>query len=178
MAKKPFIEAREVSPFGDVDPNMTPLTDPTRDIYDLPGYSDKRRERELQIARGERPDPLQCRIQLVPTARVSGKPDRRKEQEYRNLGYSPMTEEKAKELGIDLENSAYEVQDGLVTLNENIAMWAPREVAARNLAKLNNLNERQREAARAKVEDAVDKFNRESGLKESAGGSKAIFEIE
>ena len=173
-----YIEAREVSPFGEIDPEKTPLTNPTRDVYDLPGYSDKRTERELAIRRGERPDPLQYRVQLVPTARVTGKPDRRKEQEYRNKGYKPLTKEDAERLGIDLENSAYDVSDGNVTLNENLAMWCPREVAAANAAQLNELNRRQKEEVKQRIENAVETFNEKHNLKPNAGGSEPIFELD
>ena len=179
MANKPYIEAREASPFGEAH-DYSPLANPTKDVYELPGYSDKRREREIAVAKGEHPGPLPFRVQLVPTARVTGKPDRRKEQEYRNLGYKPMTEEDAKTLGIDLTNSAYEVDKASkhVILNENLAMWAPREVAARNFARLNELNRQQKQEVKERIENAVEKFNAEAGLSESAGGSKAIFELD
>jgi hypothetical protein len=80
MADKPYIEAREVSPFGDVDEDY--ITSPNKDLFDMPGYSDKRVQREIDVRDGKRPDPLNFRLQGIRKSKIDGSPDKRKAQEY------------------------------------------------------------------------------------------------
>lgn len=177
MADKPYIEASERSPFGEAH-DFSPLENPENDVFHLPGYSDKRIERELAVRRGESPAPLEFRIQWVPVEKISGAPDRRKVRDYSTRGYKVMTPEDAKNLGLDLENSAAQIIDDTVRLEENMAVWAPREVAAKDNAKLNYLNQRQQEEVKERIEDAVEEFNVSAGLKAKAGGSEPIFDLE
>jgi hypothetical protein len=174
---KPTITVREASPFGDVDADY--VESPDKDLFDMPGYSDKRIARELAIRDGGSQAPLEFRLQGVRTSKIDGSPDRRKEQEYRARGYEPLTVERAKALGLDLDNSAYIAgADGSVQLNEYVMFVATREVAARDNKKLNDRNKRQQEEPQEKMREAVEAFNAEAGLKSDAGGAEAVFELE
>jgi hypothetical protein len=166
---KPVITAKERS--------IIPEPQAGTDLFELPGYSDKRRARELAIRDGKAAPALDYRLQLVVTQDLAGKPDKRQSRLEAANGGVPLTAEAAKSLGIDLANSAYEVRaDGTVGLNEYTVFVRTKEAAAKVLSRKEARDEAMQGTYEAKVADAVDAFNREAGLSGRAA-SQPLFEV-
>ena len=129
MGKK-AIFANERSVFGDFDEKT--LQDPGRSIYELDGYSDKRRNAELERRAGRQADPIPHRFQYLPSQRPNGQPDRRKIAEYLAKGYKMVKYDEAGDYGIDLSTSAaVKDVDGNVLVGSDLLFVAPASVAAR-----------------------------------------------
>ena len=169
MPRKPMVTARERSI---VEPN------PEQDAFYMPGYSDKRQERERAIQAGERPRPMNGRLHAVVTQDLQGKPVKLKEREFLMKGYEPLTKEKAEQLGYNVKASGYEVRaDGTVGLNEYTLFYAPPEAAERERKRVDARNAAMQETAQAKMEDAAANFNAALGL-EGRGATSPLFEAE
>ena len=167
MQRKPLVTARERSI---VEPN------PEQDAFYMPGYSDKRRERELAIRDGHKPRGINGRLHAVVTQDLQGKPVKLKEREFRMKGYVPLTIEQAQRLGYDIKNSGYEVRpDGTVGMNEYTLFYASPDVAEREIQRVESKNEAMQEAAQAKMEDAAANFNAALGL-QGRGATTPLFE--
>lgn len=154
MAKK-AVFANEKSVFGDFDEKT--LNDPGRSIYELDGYSDKRRAAELARRDGEDVVPIPFRFQYLPSQRPNGQPDRRKIAEYLAKGYKMVKYDEADTYGIDLTTSAaVKDVDGNVLVGSDILFVAPSTVAARE----DHLNKQridtQVESTLAPITDQVD----------------------
>lgn len=169
MGRKPLVTAKERALFE---------PDPEQDAFYLPGYSDKRMEREIALREGERPRPINGRLHAVVTQDLAGKPVKLKEREFRMKGYQPLTKDLAERLGYDVKNSGYEVRpDGTVGLNEYTLFYAPPEAAEREIKRVDARNEAMQETARAKMEDAAANFNAALGLS-GRGATSPLFEAD
>ena len=167
--KYPLVTAKERSL---IEPN------PDQDPFYMPGYSDRRTERELDIREGRPPRPINGRLQAVVTQDLQGKPYKIKERQERARGGKPLTVELAKSLGYDVEHSGYEVRpDGSIGLNEYTLFYRPPEAAETHLKRVEARGQAMAEAAQAKMEDATASLNAQLGL-EGRGASAPIFEAE
>lgn len=173
-----IITARERNPFGELDPDdMKQNAMQGKDAYFIPGYSDKRMERELAIRdyqmgkSREYPAPLPYRFQIVGTMNLKGQADSRGATEFRRQGYRPVKWEEAKTLGIDLTNSSYRrAQDGTVSLNgEGMLMVCDAKQARINFEMQERAKQAAEAAPRAQMQDAIDRFNDFNGLDAKTG---------
>jgi len=168
------IEVEDRNPFGEeTDPSQ--LTNEERDALFIDGYSDKRREFELSVARGEHPDPLKWRLHWVRGQAASGDADGRKVAEWRAKGYLPVKWEDADKYGIDLESSAaVKGPDGTVRLGDVVLMAAPAKVAATHYRRQREQTAEQEELrVYGPMQEAVDSYNRRTGDK-----TEVIREVE
>lgn len=147
---KPMITVED-NPFGAFPEEM--LNGAAGDIFELPGYSDKRREQELARRAGKRVEPLPRRFQFARATTNAGAADLRKVAARTRLGYRTVKYEEAESLGIRLENEHGDPitaftkgPDGTVRLNESVLMVCDREHAAANYAR------QKRDAARQQLE--------------------------
>lgn len=145
----PRIEAREVSIFGEVDESL--MQDVGKDIFELPGYSDRRRQLELDRKAGKKWEPLPFRSQLVPIQKMTGTPDYTKVADHVRQGYKLVSPDDLERLcGQPLWDerghplSSYQKgPDGTVRLNEYAVMVCDSKQAAANLAKVERRNREQ-----------------------------------
>lgn len=171
---KPVIQATERSPFGSESVDERTLKDPGFDTFNLPGYSDKRREYDLAIREGDHPATLRHRFQAVRTKNLDGRPDRRKASEYESRGYRAVTQADLKGLGIDLQKSAWHVAaDGTIEQAEYTLFVADASVVRRDLAKKEFVERQQQDAQYDAMEAAVDSYNAALGLK-GPGAARAV----
>lgn len=171
---KPVITAREKAIVSPDDFDQAAGTD----IFWIKGYSDVRREKELRRRDKGAASPMDFRLQCVPTQDLAGKPDKRKEREWRAKGYRPAKYDELVALGCDLGNSAFDKRaDGSAGLNEYTVFIADKEIAKRELLRKQSRDEAMQGSARAKMEDAVEGFNRAAGLSGRAA-SAVISEVE
>ena len=169
MPRKPLITASERAIF---EPN------PERDVFFMPGYSDKRTERELAIREGRRPREINGRLQAVVTQDLQGKPIKVQDRMERARGGVPLTMEMAEKLGYDVKNSAYEVRpDGTIGLNEYTLFYRTSDAADRERKRVQSRNEAMQETAQAKMEDATANLNQALGL-EGRGATQPLFEAD
>lgn len=150
--QKPFVAVQETSVFGEVDQDMLDRED-GKDIFELPGYSDLRREFDLARRKGERVPPMPFRAHLVRMMGATGIPDQRKVAERIRQGYKTVSPEELEALtghkmwdedGRPL-TSYQKGPDNTVRLNENVVMVADRATAARNLARVERRTRAQEE---------------------------------
>lgn len=171
MARKTIIEVKERNPYGEeIDAEYLERTGTS--VTAVPGYSDKRQQRDAALARGEAPPPLNGRLQWARAQTLTGQPDLRKVAEWKSKGYVVLTPEKAKELGYDLAGSAAIVEGNQIRLNENVLMYAPPAVAAARY-------QAQRKATDAQFAERVQAPLEASAAAARARGVKdAVFEFE
>lgn len=163
MARKPRIEVREVSMFGDFSEEE--LQNPARDRFYLPGWSDKRAEFErakveYEQGHGDMPKPLPRRFQFVSVERPSGAPDGTKMANFAGDGYRPVKWTEAKDLGLDLgdaetgyTSACRPDAEGNVRVGSQILTVTDARRAATNL-------ERQRRAQLAQTDEIVARMDR------------------
>lgn len=176
MAKKPVIQVTERSPFGSESVDESVLQDPGFDTFNLPGYSDKRRNYDLATRDGDRPVTLKHRFQAVRTKTLDGRPDRRKASEYESRGYRAVKSTDLKDLGIDLAKSAWHVAaDGTVEQAEYTLFVADSSVVRRDIAKKELAEKQQQDAQYESMEAAVENYNLSLGLK-GPGAARAVRE--
>jgi hypothetical protein len=144
--RKPLITAQETSIFGEVEEAL--INDSRRDIFELPGYSDKRRQFEMDRREGKAVPPLPFRVQLVPVQRSTGQPEYRKVSERIGMGYKMISPDELERLTDEAywdENdrpltSYQKGPDGTVRLNEYAVMVCDGKQAAANLAAVQRRN--------------------------------------
>jgi hypothetical protein len=149
---------------------------PERDAFFMPGYSDKRQEREWAQRRGERGPSLNGRLHLVVTQDLQGKPTKLKERAARMRGGVPLTKEMADKLGYNVDASGYEVRpDGTVGLNEYTVFYASPDAAEKHRGRIAEKNAAMEETARGRVEEATSALNSALGL-QGRGATSPLFE--
>ncbi len=143
MAGKPFVKVAPRSLWGDFD--ETTMNDPAASHFDLPGYSDKRREAELARSKGEAPAALKHRFHFVRDTKGQSRVAEFKQAEYR-----PVKWEEAKSLGIDLQRApgCERRPDGLVGNGDTLLMVTDAKHAAASL-------HRHEEQVRSRAESQV-----------------------
>lgn len=128
MAKVNKVWAQERSMFGEFAEEA--IQEPGITGTYIGGYSDKRTEAELARAKGENPEPLPHRFQMVPFQRVSGTPYSAKIAEFKKKGYEVVNYEEAEKLGYDL--SFYQKSpEGNATIGDSILMICDGKTAAK-----------------------------------------------
>ena len=179
----PKIQAREVSMWGDMTEEE--MQNPSIDQFDLKGYSDKRREFEEAVKRGERPKPLPFRFQYTSVMRSSGAPDGRKQAARAAKGYKVVKWDEAENYGIQLEDAsgdpvgaARRGDDGNVYVGSQMLMVAPREVAAREAARINQATNDQLDAVDQRLKDKAAEWNKAMHLSESGGTEFSGFSVD
>lgn len=151
MARKPLIETATVDEFGHFDDTDLLFSD-RPDVTYVPGFSDIRRERDIQIAEvvhGDR-DPKTVR-KLPVNVRWSRsqtinkqEPDSRKIIQAEMDGYRAATKaDIGSEWLTALPPGAKIQADGSITSGDTKLMVAPAEVAARNRGRKKKLTEAQ-----------------------------------
>ena len=178
----PKIEAREVSMWGTMTEEE--LQNPNIDQFDLKGYTDKRREFEEAVKRGERPNPLPWRFQYTSIASPSGAPRGDKQARRAARGYKVVKWDEAKNYGIELEDSegnpigaARRGDDGNVHVGSQVLMVAPKEVAARDAMLINRATNDQLDNVNRKLKDKATAWNRKMHLPEHAGTEFEGFSV-
>lgn len=155
----PAIIAEELSPWADLTDEAIAEAG-AMDPWFVSGYSDKRKAREVAIARGEKPEPLPWRFQYVRTTHTSGTPDNSKAAEFSTLRYIPVQYDDAHKYGIDVKKSGFNRgPDGTCRVAGQMLMVTPARVAA---VHANAQRERTRaltEAATSRMDTAVAQYN-------------------
>ena len=177
--RKQVIQARERSPFGDITPDeVEKLAGVGRDRFFIPGYSDKRIKRELDLRDGKPAASLSHRFHLVPVQTIDGRPIAKGVADLQQQGYRPVKLADAKGLGIDVSGTAYIPNaDGVLMNGDSMLMVTDAKHAAANYIAQERRNEALQDAPRARMEESAEKFNRTMGLTEK-NGAQPIFEIE
>ena len=98
----------EPNPFGEFSPEQLAGSPNAKDKFYLAGYSEKRRDREVAIKAGEKPEALARRFQYISDQKASGAPDKSKYVEWIGKGYRPVRYDELEGLGIDPERSTCE----------------------------------------------------------------------
>jgi len=159
----PAIIAEELSPWADLTDEAIAAAG-NMDPWFVSGYSDKRRDREIAVAKGERPEPLPWRFQYVRTALTSGAPDNTKPAEFSTLRYIDVMYDDAHKYGIDVKKSGFNRGvDGTCRVAGQKLMVTPNRVAAVHAAAQRERTRALTDATGSKLEAAVDSFNARVG---------------
>ena len=98
----------------------------------VPGYSEKRRENELRVAKGLQEVALP-RLQWVRANHVDGRAIATSEMyKWAKLGYQRVTEEDFEDLGISMPPAAHKGADGSICKEDLVLCYVPEDVAKRN----------------------------------------------
>lgn len=148
MTKRPLVETRIRTEFGDVldDASFYDVGAADRDLTYVPGFSEMRRNRDLEIAdvasgRKARHEaklaPLPVNVRWVRHATPSGVPDGRKQITSSNLGYKAVTKDMVgkNEWLKELPPGATIAADGTVRKGDTMLMVTDAKNAARNAAR-------------------------------------------
>ena len=190
MAVRPLVDTTIRTEFGDVqeDPSFYDVSGPDRDLTWVPGFSDMRRARDLELAavasgkkakHEARVEPLPVNVRWVRHSTVRGEPDSRKQITSGNLGYATVNKaEVGKHEWLKaLPPGATVAADGSIRKGDTVLMVATGAQAARNAARKAAQTDRmQREASAAKG-GLIDVGSRKEGLdpyvrQEVAAGGK------
>lgn len=183
MARKiTMVEVQDRHPYGEEVADDLAAMDPGTTSFELPGYSEKVRNRELAVRDftmgkiSEMPPPLEFRIQLARREGFDGKPDRRRVGHWEREGYKIATIQELRDKGITLEGSSYrEEVDGTVTTADYVVMIAPARVAAKRFARVRDAGQQQLDTASQMLQGAAESYNAQNHP-EGAGGTKAFSE--
>ena len=180
MAKVPIeVSERSGNPFGEeVDDAV--LENPSRDIFYIEGYSDRRHAYDEAVARGEAPKPLPFRLQGVRAQTATGATNQ-KIAEWKAKGYEVLTHKQAQELGLNVKDSAAHRGEGdSVVIGDTVIMWADAKVAATHWARNRQAIDSQYERfVAAPMRESVEQYNQRMGrAKGSRGATDAIFEVD
>lgn len=161
MSKKepPAIIAEELAPWADLTDEAIAAAG-SMDPWFVSGYSDKRREHELAVRNGEKPEPLPWRFQYVRTALTSGAPDGSKAAEFSTLRYIPVLYDEAHKYGIDVKKSGFNrATDGTCRVAGQMLMVTPARVAAIHAAAQRERTRALTEASTSRMDQAVREYN-------------------
>ena len=145
MAKRPLVSATIRTEFGDVLETDAALQHGTRDLCYIPGFSDMRQARDLElaaVASGAKPkhlariDPLPVNARWTRKTTPRGAPDGAKQISTGNLGYRSATKA---DIGQDwlteLPPGAILAADGTIEKGDTMLMVCDGKTAARNAAR-------------------------------------------
>lgn len=154
--RKPVVTAVD-NPFGTFSEElMNGDTDLNKTPWFIKGYSDVRQRRDAAFAKGETPPMLNGRFQWVRGLNSKDGPDKKKIAQRKAEGYTVVQWDETRKLGIDLEGSAAaKAADGSVVMSEYVLMYCPKEKAARNLARLQQINDGQLANSLARTESVA-----------------------
>lgn len=181
---RPIVETRVLTEFGEVldSPELYADAGAQGDLTYVPGYSDLRRKRDLEIAEvqaGKRDaktvTTLPVRLQWARANRVSGEPDGTKPWEYANDGYR-----KAKKTDIgqdwlkELPPAAQVVAGGEIKMGDMTLMVCDQDRAAKNAARVKIQTQRQVNSGGAKLMAQGDRIKGSDPTYESKLADKPI----
>lgn len=107
----------------------------------IPGYSDKRRENELRVLKGQKAIPLPLRFQWIRASTVNGKAVATTEMyNWARLGYRKATKEVLDEHGYGLPPAAFENPDGDIMKEDLVLAFVPEDIALRNKKRQDQTN--------------------------------------
>jgi hypothetical protein len=148
MAKRPIVETGIRTEFGDVqdDPSFYDVGGADRDLTYVPGFSDLKRARDLElaaVASGRKPRhearilPLPVNVRWTRTTTPKGAPDGMKQITTANLGYKPAHKDQIGKVDWlkELPPGATINADGSIQKGDTILMVADGKTAARNAAR-------------------------------------------
>lgn len=135
----PRVTVQPRSMFGDIPEDV--IQNPHVSVFDLPGYSDRRRDLELARARDEEvngvkpTDVLTHRFQWV-RCEHGGSHTASRVAEWRAKGYIPVAWDKADSYGVTVDTVAGHEKDpdGNVRIGDTVLMVCDARRAAHNLA--------------------------------------------
>jgi len=158
MPRKVRIEVRDTSPWGDEFDEQI-LTDPGKDSTYIKGFSDKFREREIAVSKGERPAPLEHRLQWANPGNLH--------RWLVNKHNKVLMYDDALKLGYDLkENPAItRAEDGRALLRDQVLVYADRKVAASNFHKVRENQDQEEVRARNTMAQAATNYEAKTGLR-------------
>jgi len=146
MTQRPLVDTTVRTEFGDVleSAEFYDVSGADRDLTYVPGFSDMRRARDLELAavaagkkdrRDAKIDPLPVNCRWTRCTTVRGEPDARKQIGAGNLGYVLVTK---KDIGQpwlkELPPGATIAADGSLHKGDTVLMVATGQRAARNAA--------------------------------------------
>lgn len=135
MAVRPLISAKNRDAVAGSVRETTEFMDMGQDLTFVPGYSNKRRQMDSDIARGRLPeDRLEFRLQWVTIQRPNGRPDMQKVSQFRGLGYK-FVEFDNPPTGITMPVQAFRTTDGHVQVGDVVLMYCDAATAARHESK-------------------------------------------
>lgn len=178
MAKKTIVvEVEDRNPYGEEDDVANLDSGAPRDVLYVPGYSEKRAAFDAAVARGERPEPLDYRLQWVKAQKSNGDRDGTKIAEWKSKKYRMLTYEEAKRRGINVDDSAaHKGEDGTIRDGDLVLMIADKNVAAMHWRQNREAIDSQfQERVYTPLQESAEAFNRKYGYTEKTG---TAFEFE
>ena len=157
-----YIAVTDRNPYGDeIDEEL--LNDPGKDSSYIAGYSDVRRNRELDIRDGKQPKPLKHRLQWARAKTTDGtSSDGARMMHWQvKKGYKPLKYDEALKLDYRLNENPAIVKDvdGYAWLGERMLMFADARTAATNLRKVQAANDEAQRAPAERMQAATERFN-------------------
>ena len=143
-----IIEVEDRNPFGDENVSEEAMQNiDQRDIFYIPGYSDKRTQYEKMTADGYAPKALPFRLQFVRAQTAAGAADGSKLAEWKSKGYKVLSWDEAKKLGLEVDDTAcHKAEDGSIMNGDSLLMIADKSTAATNYAQWQRDTKDQHEA--------------------------------
>lgn len=148
MAQRPLVETMIRTEFGDVldDPSFYDTSGADRDLTYVPGFSDMRRSRDLEIAAVASGKKLRHEAKIIPlpvncrwtrTRNMKGDPDGRKQIAAGNDGYTAVNKSQIgkQDWLTALPPGATIDPDGSIRKGDTILMVADGKTAQRNAAR-------------------------------------------
>jgi hypothetical protein len=158
MAKRPLVAATIRTEFGDVldEPAFHDIAGSANDLTYVPGFSDMRRARDLElaaVASGQKPKheakltPLPVNVRWTRSTTPKGAPDGRKQISTANLGYRTANKDQIGKTDwlTALPPGATIEADGSIRKGDTILMVTDGKTAARNAARKAVLTQRMSE---------------------------------
>lgn len=144
--KRPLVETKIRTEFGDVLETDVDLMSGQRDLTYIPGFSDQRQARDLEladIASGKKGRheaslaPLEVNCHWVRSHTPAGAPDGRKQVGYGNSGYKVVDKSQIGKTGWlkELPPGATIEADGSIRKGDTILMVADAKTASQNAAR-------------------------------------------
>lgn len=134
MAVRPLVSAKNRDAVAGATRESAAFMEAGQDLTFVPGYSNKRRQMDSDLARGRLPnDRLEFRLQYVTVQRPNGRPDLQKVSQYRGLGYK-FVEFDNPPNGIGIPTPAFRTADGHVQVGDAVLMYCDAATASRNEA--------------------------------------------
>lgn len=176
MAQRPIVPATIRTEFGDVldDPAFRDVGGVDRDLTYVPGFSDMRRARDLELAavasgqklaRDAKLTPLPVNMRWVRRASTKGAPDGGKQIGSGNLGYRIVNKTQiGKEAWLTkIPPGATLEPDGAIVKGDCVLMVADGQTAARNAARKASATRSLTDAATAAAGGLIDLGTRKQG---------------
>lgn len=148
MTKRPLVESTIRTEFGDVldDAAFHDVSGVDRDMTYVPGFSEMRRARDIELAevaqgrklaRDAKLAPLPVNMRWVRRTTPNGAPDARKELGSANLGYRIATKDMiGKNPWLkEMPPGAVVTADGAIQKGDTVLMLTDNKTAARNAAR-------------------------------------------